>query len=273
MQEIGGCVTTTAIPVEDIIKNIQENRKRDLQNVYDTPWWREHEHIAIVGGGPSLKDEVHKLKNYKYIMACGSVHDYLWEQGILPTWCVLIDPDPLMVNYLKHVDGWTTYLVGSQCAKEVFEHLKDFNVYIWHADGDRIENKAEVFGEEYRLVGGGCTVGTRAMILALGMGFRQQDLFGMDTCLTNTYKHHAYEFDNPDVETVGNIIELKLGGPESPTFKVAEYMLAQLFDFKAILKVFAHQLQITVYGDGMLKYLMEQGEKKAKEVISNGSGN
>ena len=271
MQEINACETITAQSYEKIVDNIKQSRKLDIPSISDTGWWRKDVHIAIVGGGPSLKDNLDRLREYDYIMACGSVHDYLWENGIKPTWCVIVDPDPeVMVSYLKHADGATSYLVASQCDPTIFEHLKEFNVYTWHADGARVSDKIDVFGEDASLVGGGCTVGTRGIVLALGMGFNHQDLFGFDTCLNNDYKHHSYSFNDPEVETVGKIVEIKLGGPDGPTFKVAEYMLAQLFDFKNILAEYAYSLRVTVYGGGVLAYILDQGKIRAKEVLSNG---
>lgn len=270
MQEIGACEVTTAETFDTIVTNIKKNRTIGLPDISDSGWWRKDTHIAIVGGGPSLKDNLEKLRTYDFIMACGSVYDYLWENNIRATWCVIVDPDPnTTISYLKHADGVTQYLVATQCDPSIFEYLKEFNVYTWNADGAKVENKLDVFGENASLVGGGCTVGTRAIVLALGMGFGYQDLFGFDSCLTNEYQHHAYPFNDSEVETIGDIKEIKLGGADSPTFKVAGYMLAQIFDFKYILEEYANCLRIKVYGTGAIAYIMEQANIKANEVISN----
>lgn len=270
MQEIGACEVTTAEAYDTIVENIKKNRDIGLPDISDSGWWRKDTPIAIVGGGPSLKDNLDKIRKYDFVMACGSVYDYLWENGIRATWCVVVDPDPeVMAGYLKHADGVTQYLVATQCSPSIFEYLKDFNVYTWNADGAKVEDKIDVFGENASLVGGGCTVGTRAIVLALGMGFNIQHLYGIDSCLTNDYQHHAYPFNDSEVETLGDITEIKLGGPDSPTFKVAGYMLAQIFDFKNILEEYADKLRITIYGDGALAYIMSQGNIKAKEVFPN----
>ena len=277
MREIERCITETAASIEEITGNIKANANV-RPNFPTASWWRDKVHIALVGGGPSLGSQIEELKDktkYRYVMACGAVHDYLVEQGVIPDFCAIVDPDPIVIKYILKPCKDTLYLVASQCSPKVFEHLDEHGcqVYMWHADGGPLSDKekADLFGEGTALVGGGCTIGTRAMILAIGMGFFNQDLFGFDTCLTNDYKHHVFDFHDPNVETVGNIVEIKLGGSDSPTFKVAEYMLGQLFDFKNILRAFANCLNVTVHGGGLLAKLMEIGFSRIDEVNKNGS--
>ena len=261
MQKIDSCSVATAIATEDILKNIVMSKNiavaRNLRQIHELQEWREQAPIAIVGGGPSLKDTLEELKRYKNIIACGSVHDFLIENGVIPNWCVLCDPDEIVANYLRRARHPVKYLVSSQCHEKVWEVLSEHSPIIWHASGSNVD--ASIFGDSIG-IGGGCTVGTRAIIIAMAFGFKDLHLFGMDTCLSNDYKHHAYEFDNPEKETIGNIFEIKLGGPESPTFKVAGYMLGQLFDFKAILKAHASSINVKVFGGGLLDYVMKYGE-------------
>lgn len=262
LQKIDGCKITTATSTEDILSNIAKARLLRLPELHTLNEWRDHMPIAVVGGGPSLKDNLELLKKYKYIMACGSVYDYLIANDIIPTWCVLCDPDPLVNTYLKSKRQETIFLVASQCSQETFEYLKDNNTIIWHAFGTNVDT--ELFGSDTILIGGGCTVGTRAMVMSLGFGYYTQHLFGMDTCLSKNYDHHAYEFNDPDNETIGHIFEIKMGGKESPTFKVAGYMLGQLFDFQNLLKLHADTLRITVIGDSLLKYTMDEAKRRSE---------
>ena len=269
MQPIPGCVVHTAIPKEQLIEYIKFNRTQGYREFTSTSWWRNQVPIAIVGGGPSLIKTWRELLDYKYVMVVGGVHDFIMEKGLHPNWCIIVDGDPVVNKYLTRINPNTQYLVASQCSPETFTHLKEkgANINIWHADGDQVGDKIDVFGDGSRLVGGGCSVGTRAMVAAIGMGFFNQHLFGMDNCLTDDYKHHAYEFVDPDNETLGTIYEIRAGGPTGPKFKLAEYMVAQYFDFQAILKAFANCLAITVHGGGLLAYTMEQGRLKTDEAV------
>jgi hypothetical protein len=266
--EIKHLQVNTATSVDKIKDNISSHISLGYKELHELRDWRQQMPVAIVGGGPSLKDHLDLLRRYRFIMACGSVHDYLVDNGIIPTWCMVCDPDPLVNLYMKHKHKDIKYLIASQCSQETFDYLKDNEVYIWHASGSDMEN--EIFGKDKPLLGGGCTIGTRALFAIVMFGFPEQHLFGFDTCLgvedDETIKHHAYGFQTPE-ETVGDVILLKLG-PDSPTFKVAGYMLGQLFDFKSMLNQFPDKLNIKVFGVGPIKYIMEYGQEKA-ELIMN----
>jgi hypothetical protein len=263
MQKLEGCVATTAKSIEEICRNIEINKDVHLE-VSGLPDWREQLPIAIVGGGPSLKDTIHKLKDYRYIMVCGSAHDYVIKAGYAPTYAIICDPDPLVINYMRETSPYTKYLIASQCDPIVFQHVKYDKNYVWHCGGDGIDQK--IFGEGKVVLGGGSTVGTRAMYMALAFGFSDQHLFGFDTCLSKDFKHHSYDFDDPEKETLGNIHEIALDGPNGKKFHVAGYMLAQLFDFQNLLKAHANRIKVTVHGEGLLKHLMDITERKLLEA-------
>lgn len=270
LKKIDKVEITTAVDTSVIISNILDAKKRNLTPIYDNPAWREEMPIAIVGGGPSLSSQLDNLRKYKYIMACGSVHDYLIENNIMPTWCIICDPDPLMLNYLKKIQLNCQYLIASQCAPELFDRFIYIpylgykpKVFMWHCGGDKFDPKT--FGDSEVSLGGGCTVGTRAMVMALSFGYNIQHLFGFDTCLDGD-KHHAYEFNDPNVETVGHIVQIQLeDNPDSKKFLVAGYMLGQFFDFKNLLGRYANKIKVTIYGDGLLKHLMDIAIEKSKD--------
>lgn len=266
MKRIEGCVFTTAISTENIISQIKENNSLGVPSVTELDEFRGANPVALVGGGPSLKNTLEELRTYKNIMACGSVHDFMIKEGVYPKWCIVCDPDPLVINYMKLLSDDTKYLIASQCHPEVFNYVKDNKNYIWHAGGDGFDKSN--FGENQVIMGGGCTIGTRAIAMAIAFGYRDIHLFGFDSCLDSSYSHHAYPFDNPEVETVGDITEIRLGGPESPVFRVAGYMLGQIFDFKKILEIYGSTTRFTVHGEGAFKYIMDYGQKHGKEKIN-----
>lgn len=259
MQEVKDFITVTAETRENIVKNILDAKQRTVKNITELAEFRERTPIAIVGGGPSLETQLDHLREYKYIMACGSVHDYLIKNFIVPKWCVVVDPSPIVIDYMQMPTSTIDYLIASQCHPSVFDYLANNKISLWHAGGAESDNLA--FGEGQTLIAGGCTVGTRAIMMALAFGYSNINLFGFDTCLTNDYKHHAYSFMNPDKETLGNITEVALGGPDGKRFKVANYMLGQLMDFKSILGGPGKYCKFTVHGGGLLAELLELGKR------------
>lgn len=263
-QVISGYDIPTEVPIEKLTENIKANQGK-LVGVDLLGRWNST--IALVGGGPSLAGQIEELKKYSTVMVCGSAYDYVMSQGILPEYCVICDADPLVLQYVKTANDYTKFLIASQCAPEVFEYFKEYEAYVWHANGSGFE---ENLFQNAPLVGGGCTVGTRAIMLAMGLGYYEQHLFGYDTCLTDDYKHHAYDFQTED-ESIGTISEIKIdNGANKKLYKVAGYMLGQIFDFQEIMRVQGHKLRFTIHGEGVLKDIMDLATIKAKEVMQNG---
>jgi uncharacterized Rossmann fold enzyme len=279
LKEIKGVDITTAVPLDKIKEQVLDARKHLLAPIHTCHDWREDRPIALIGGGPSLRDNLDELRKYKDTMVCGSAHDYIMEQGITPTYCIICDPDPIMVRYLTKLNQGTKYLIASQCHIDVFNHILGKvgkqgrilmpgapwipHTFIWHAASGK-DFDDEVFPKDEFKVVGGCTVGTRAIGMAMMMGFRNIHLFGYDTCLTNDYKHHAYDFVDPEVETLGEITEIRID-PNGPKFKVAGYMLGQLFDFQYMLSEYSTRLNIKVIGGGLLAEFLRVARIKAIE--------
>lgn len=262
MQKIDGCHISTATPIESMMDNVMFNVGKH-KNVYHLDEWRATKEIALVGGGPSLADQLDALAQFNLVMVCGSAHDFLVENNIKFEYCIVCDPDPLVLNYIKYPQRDVKYLIATQCDPSVFEKLKDYQVFAWNAS---IGDKDHHINFTYPTVGGGCTVGTRAIIMAMAFGFYDLHLFGYDTCLGDNYEHHAYKFSDPEKETIGDITEIQLDGPIGKKYKLAGYMLGQFFDFQAILKEHYAKLNITVHGEGLLRDLMRISLKKAANL-------
>ena len=261
MEKIEDFTTNMALSYDEVVANIRANEKRNLLQIYDLPDWREGMPIAIVGGGPSLKETLPELRKFKHVMVCGSAHDFVVEQGIIPRWCVVCDPDPVMANYLRRAHMHTKFLVASQCDAAVFEELKDRNVVLWHCGGDKKDNDTIWNTESTLVVGGGTTVATRAMIIAMCFGYSNQHLFGMDTCVRGDTTH-AYHVG----ESIGPLFPIRLASEDGPEFMMAKYHVAQLRDFKLVLKLFGDRVRFTVHGDGVLAELMRISRDTAQKL-------
>lgn len=263
MRQVDGVHIETATPTPIIQENIIASKTRNISPINDLPEWREGTPIAIVGGGPSLKDNLEALRKYEYIIACGSVHDYLIANKITPNYCAIVDPDPVVNNYLQRRNSFTRYLIASQCSPRTFDFLRSYNCNVWHAGGND-----SLYKEGDLVIGGGCTIGTRSMVIAMAFGFRDLHLFGMDTCLSEDGRHHSYDFTD-ESETIGKVHEIALNGPDGRKFKVAEYMFGQIFDFKNILQTCANRVKFTVHGGGVLAYMLEIAKKEYDAYIES----
>jgi len=252
---------TTGTSTNIINANIVANTKLPVMRATSLHDWRNKIPFAIVGGGASLKQTVNELKDYRYVMVCGSAHDYLVQNNVYPDYCVICDPDKLVLEYIKYPVRRCTYLVASQCDPKVFEYLQynSCKVVIWHCAGNDEENK--VFADGEILVGGGCTVGTRAISLAINFGFNTFDLYGFDTCVTEDGSH-AYDFSNPEVEQLKDVIEVDLAGTK---FKMAGYMMGQFFDFQKLILGYGAHCSFNIHGPGALYHLMQLSNTIVKD--------
>lgn len=245
---------------EKVFANIAHAQSLDLPKIQDLDAWRSLVKVAVVGGGPSLKQTIETLKRYMYVFACGSCHDFLIENGVIPTYTIVLDPSPIVNLYLKHVNKETIYLVSTQCCPETFEHLlsKGAKIYKWNAAGPDEHNS--IFPKDDFMLGGGCTVGSRTILIAYNMGYTNIDLFGFDTCITEE-GDHAYKLNDP-AEMLGEIYDVAVGGIP---FKMAGYMMAQMIDFKRILSYYGDKMVFDIHGPGALRTLMELAKQKVLE--------
>lgn len=256
--------TATATEPSEIINNIKANIKRNLPRLHElTEFHKIKGHdkkIALVGGGPSLKHYLDDIRQFKTIFACGSCNDYLMSNNIIPTYAGICDPDALSINYFQKLDTETKYLVASGCDGKIFDHLKNYQVILWHCHSDTY--KPEEIEPNYQAVGGGCTIGLRAITIAITLGYTNLHFFGFDSCMSENNDSHAYQ-----TEDVGILYEVKVGTEDeldysSKVFKVAGYQLAQATHFIQFHKSYGHMFVPTIYGDGMLAEVLKNINKQ-----------
>lgn len=258
---LAGVNTVAATPAEESIKNIPTNLARGFPRLHQMPEFQRIKGsdvpIAIVGGGPSLKQTIDELRGFRHIMAAGSVHDYLRSQGFAPEYAVACDPSPLMANYFRNPSSETKYLLSSHCDDAVFEALKGMSIAIWHCapiDKEFLDQH----DPGWHAVGGGCTVGLRGLSLAIVLGYENIHLFGFDSCLGETDdEHHAYGFTE-ETEELGQIYSVRIGhGMSGPveggkTYRCAGYQMAQADHFKLWVEHYGNMFNPTFHGDGLL---------------------
>ena len=265
-RKLGGVEVQTATASGDFIKNVRINLKRELPKLPDIPGFLEvkghNKPIGLIGGGPSIKKELDNIRDFKLagfpIIACGSSHDYLISQGIMPEYCTLCDPDPITAEYIKKHHKDVKYLVALSCDSLVFERLKDRQVYVWNCRSDEAaeEIKKDLVGHIDIL--GGCTVGLRSMSIAMCFGHTNVHLWGYDSCMGENSEHHAYEFET-DKELIGDIYPIRFGESNSDKpdeggryYMCSGYQLAQAMHFMEFLKAYGKAFTPTFHGGGMM---------------------
>lgn len=250
------------VSLDQLSRNIQINCTRGLPEVV-TPQPHKRQMI-IVGGGPSLKNQLPQIRHRKVkkaeVWATNGTHDYLISKGIVPDYLAICDAREETAQFVKSPRKDVAYFIASQCHPSVFEALKGFKVYVWHCEQPELRETISKHSRsaETLLIQGGSTIGLRSMCLGAALGYRSIHHYGMDSSYGET--HHAYDQSINDGEET-KIIEL-----HGRKFICSAWMLEQAEDYenqiealeKAGVRVFAH-------GTGLIPFIhqMHIGENYA----------
>lgn len=217
----------------------------------------------IVGGGPSVKGQLETIRAFSQdknnrIFAINWAHTWLINNGIIPHGSVFfeIDAEPDSTLEAAHED--VTYFICSHCHPKTFDMLQGYKRVLWHSPPN--SEFERVVGEEiYQgtpLVGGGISTFTRAMTIALYLGFRDLDLFGIDGCFPDEGKTHVDGYETiMDNKTDGMFVWAKSKRTgEVRRFKTLGYLALQVEEFKVYCEVNHPHFTLRVHGDSLMRY-------------------
>ena len=241
--------SSMANTVEHIDRNIEANLSREYIP-FNSYLSSKSGAVAVVGSGPSLKDNWHRLKNFKgEILACNASCQFLLEKGITPDYMMCFDADPLMLEFVTNPSKEVTYLLASRCPTKAFEMLEGYKVVMWHADGD--EHIHEILTEKKRMepliTGGGAAI-TRALHMVHAMGFKEHHLYGADSSFRGADTHIRKS------TTVERRMPLMVN---NRAFECAPWMAQQAEDFKILAPSLMnhHGVDLHVHGDGLIPHI------------------
>jgi len=220
---------------------------------------RSGESIAVVCFGPSLRDDIEKLRDFKYIITCSGAHRYLIDRGIIPTWHVDVDPREHKLEILGQPHPDVEYLMCSSVNPKYIDALQGYNVKLWHGySGADLKNLPVAYPRGEWVFAGGCTAGLRTLILARFLGFTNIDLFGMDCSYPDGQDgEHADIHPNPSKEQNKVVVEYQ-GIKYKTTVAMIEYA-RQFFNELTLLP----DIKIAIHGIGFLQHLAFTGWKPA----------
>ena len=109
---------------EEILRNIAHARGLGLPEPVEVA---SHDRsLAVVGGGPSIKDFLDEIRAHDEIWAINGACSYLRSQGIESVFFAL-DPHPIVT---KWAEGAKQALLVERCDPSTFEVLKDADVKV-----------------------------------------------------------------------------------------------------------------------------------------------
>ena len=242
------------LQVKGILANPEAETSRSIEYALDqeyTPFMdllgTKSGAVAIVGSGPSLKKNWQELRNFKGdIIACNAACQFLLEKGITPTYMFCFDADKLVLEFFTNPNKDVTYLMASRCVPAAFDMLKGCKVVLWHAAGDEgVQGILERRKLLQPMVIGGSAAVTRAMILAMPMGYKDIHIYGGDSSFAEGDTHIRQS------TTKENRMAIKCNGR---VFEVAPWMTLQVEDIKKLVPLIKYVgARMHFHGDGLLQ--------------------
>jgi hypothetical protein len=225
--------------------------------------------LVLCAGGPSLGGitSIQYIRGWRdagaTVWAMNGTYDFLQEHGIIADGLVLMDARVQNIQFLDSLHGKTTYYLATVCNPVLFKKLARYNVVSWHPYIDGI-------GEQQVLIGGGSTVGLRAICLGWAMGYRKFQLVGYDSSYRITdgaQEGHAYQQDMNKGE-----LELTITF-NNREFRCARWMAMQCEQLRDVVAslVMDYKCEVTVIGDGLFPYVISQDVNQSSIVAENSS--
>lgn len=253
----------------EILENMRVNCARDL------PWFMPTRdvskiQVALVGGGPSLSESVSAIRQRRSRGQKIAALNNAWRMlPFEPDFILCMDSREGNAEFFKDAPSGSTYLVASTAHPSVFEMLAGKNIIVWHADQGLEEQKAILNAYEDKpgaMLGGGGTIGLRALIVFYWMGVRRFHLYGFDSSYRDG-KHHAYA---QSLNDGAEIIEISPAGFEK-TYSCAPWMARQADEFQSFYKrLLKLGCFVQAHGEGLLpdlcRHINEQVLTKKTEI-------
>lgn len=229
----------------------QERIAKNIENAHKRPgsrWLQDvdaHDGVAIIAaGGPSLRRSVPTIallqRSGAKLFAINRVAAFLNQCGIKPDAHVLLDGIPDVIEFVDKSVSMERYY-ASQCDPGVLDAAGD-ELTIWDP---YIEGILEVVPNATGpFIGGGTTVGTRAIGLAYMLGYRKIHVFGLDSSCEGG-DGHAY----PQIG-FEKLLDISFNGR---AYKAPPQLLAQVEEFKNLIpEILANGVELIIHGDGLL---------------------
>jgi hypothetical protein len=228
----------------------------------------QHEPLAIVAGGPSVKDYLDEIRKFKYVMAAGSSHDFLIDNGIVPTFAVSTDAKEETNDFWQRLDPKVQYLVASVCPPSLFDRLEAAKcpTWIWHFT-EQVD-PPHYRGEQQ--CGWGCMVGIVCIQMALWLGFQHQHYFGYDCAIErDSHATHAYAVSAEELAGIwAQITEAKVGDDEVPFLTTTALICCATHFFAVYRSPDGAYLKGVVYGPGLLAEQIRQSPPEMAQWLT-----
>ncbi len=218
----------------------------------------------VVGAGPSVLGQLDQIKelrtDFSFTCSINGAHDWLVKNGVVPNIHVIFEFDSTTLEELLGgpPNDQTVYYVCSHCRQDVIKGVEGYKRALWHADQDDEQYQAAITGlfpNEF-MVGGNHITFFRTLSIAMCLGFRKFELFGVDASFVGDFTHmEGYKLSN--LEEVYHIWGCNEATNELRKFKTTANLALLAYDFFKFCEAYQSMIMIRVHGDSLLRYVHE----------------
>ncbi len=214
--------------------------------------------VAIVGSAPSVMDHLDRIREIAEdkrngVFVVNYAHPLLKKHGIRITGACLFEIEARAYDCLEDPADGCTYYICSICDPTTFAKLEGQKRVVWHCASDQPSHQQalrESFPPDGQMwVGGGFTTFLRTLNVAYILGWREYELFGVDSSFPGEDSHF---FGTPAYG--GDIMPIVIGFQDGTkyNFKSKSYLIRQADEFRQFCEGHHHLFKMKVHGDGLL---------------------
>lgn len=252
------------INVDELV--VEEQVKANIRAgwMHVAPHDRQEREVVLLAGGPSMRHHVEQIRAMREegaaLVTVNGAYSWAIEQGLKPSAQIVLDAREFNSRFTRDVIPDCRYLIASQVHPKTLEGLPRERTYLWHSgiSDEAAEMVTERLGAPL-VIPGGSTVVLRAIPLLRMLGLYRLHIFGFDSCIEGDL-HHAYSQPENDGERV---IDVTCG---ERTFRCAPWMVSQAAEFRDLIRFMGDEVQIAVYGEGLIAHMLVTGAQLAGEA-------
>lgn len=251
--------------VAQVAPNIRYSATLGLPQIVMSPHIRGGK-CVIVGSAPSVMDHIEQIRELRKdpansLWVVNKSYRLMLDHGIVPTAHCLMEIAPRAYDCLEDPHPALTYYVASLCANHMFDQLRGRKVIVWHCHSDQWEH-VKAYNEAYgtmdngvaktpMFVGGGFTTFLRTLSVSWILGWRDYELFGVDSSFPEGRGSHF--FGTPDYG--GDVCDCHAQtgpGDQLRHYWSKPYLIRQAHEFREFCEHHHQSFKMRVHGPGLL---------------------
>lgn len=211
--------------------------------------------VAIVGSGPSVLENLEKIREIAAdprngVFVVNYAHPLLKKHNIRISGACLFEIEARAYDCLEDPSPGCTYYICSICDPSTFAKLEGQTRVIWHCMSDQPSHKEALQAFKGHLhIGGGFTTFLRTLNVAYVLGWRDYELFGVESSFPGKDSHF---FGTPNYG--GDVMPITIGFADGSRadFMSKSYLVRQADEFRQFTEIHGHLFKMKVHGEGLL---------------------